>query len=105
MWDGSPKKAGVGGGEGNVSLFAGCRGPPQRKRGPPPRRVPLQTPGGASPAPTEDLAHSESRQDIIRVARLTRKPSLQAPVQRWTACANCAIIALWKLAAHNAELR
>ena len=30
-------------------------------------------PGGASPSPTQNLAYSESRQDIIRVARLTRK--------------------------------
>src|SRR5713101_1684587 len=61
--------------------------------------------GGASPAPTEDLALAESRQDIIRVARVTRKPRRQHCVRLWTARCNWAIIALWKPAAHSAGLR
>src|SRR6266852_1146404 len=53
----------------------------------------------------KNLAYTESRQDIIRVGQLTRKPRVQRRVHRWTPRDNCAIIALWKPAAHNAEPR
>jgi len=52
----------------------------------------------------------ESRQDIIRLARLTRKRGDRSVrhsgnLRRWTGRRNCAIIAVWKLAAHNAEVK
>src|SRR5260370_17949063 len=55
--------------------------------------------------PYRRLGVHESRQDIIRLARLTRKPRLHPLTRLWTPRPNCAIIPLWNPGAHNAEPR